>query len=137
VSALYLFCNARHRWGIEQESDYYYIVLADEVGSGGSERGRLFAEFLEWLFELSPKAQYFEDRYLLLSWVLLQRLIGRAEEALFARVMQSLTGRSSACEETESRQGKDAWLDLHSRIPLRYSFPATDYERIIAQVYPC
>jgi hypothetical protein len=67
---------------------------------------------------------------------LLQRLIGRAEESLFTRVMQDLTNRSSECEPTVSQQGKQAWLDLHSRIPLRYSFSATDYEPIIAQIYP-
>jgi hypothetical protein len=136
ASTLDLACNARHSWGIEAESDYHYIVLADEVESGGSERGPLFADFLEWLFDLSPKAEFLEDRYLLLSWVLLQRLIGRAAEPLFARVMEVLISNSSVCEPTVSKQGKQAWLDLHARIPLRYRFPSTDYEVIIAQVYP-
>jgi hypothetical protein len=137
VSSLYLYCDDMKLGSMEIESDYYYMNLVGELEEGVSDCSFQFLKFLEWHFKNIRAGE--ENYFPLLSWLLLRRLRGDADEQVYDNVMQVLVANNYSSDLmriffTNSDRGMNSWLDIHKRIPLRYRYSSHDYERIICGV---
>lgn len=135
IASLYLYCNKLKQWSIDIESDYYYMILVGELEEGITDCSLWFLKFIEWLFECVSQDEGYEDYFLLLSWVLLRRLRGDANEQVYNSVMDVLLAKDLSGDDLRmlavSDRGMSSWLEIHKRIPLRYRYSSDDYEKII------
>nr|WP_315201375.1 hypothetical protein [uncultured Albidiferax sp.] len=129
-SSLFIYCE-RLEPSLDVESDYLYLI----VDEGEKELCGKFAKFIEWLIEFVPKDDEYDDYYLLLTWLLLKRISGDADEEIYKNVVGVLLAKKytssqisylSVCE-----RGQEEWLALHKRIPLKYGIENKVFETII------
>lgn len=140
LSSVYLYCNKRQQWGIEIQSDYFYVMASlNTDGQGPVALWEATIQFLEWLYECVKPGQGYRDYYCLLTWSMLRRLSGADPDCLLERVVEILLARKYTPEEIElltvSDRNQGAWYRLHQEIPCPEKL-REPFERIILGVPP-
>jgi len=136
TSALYVYCNKIHQWGMCIESDFLYRVVKLELKNGVSPYSICFSKFIEWLHEFVDEDLGYQDFYLLLTWLLLSRLTSEAPANRMREVISYLLNKRLTGEDIDalsvSEYTRAHWLELHRAIPLADASLDADFEKIIA-----
>jgi hypothetical protein len=136
TSALYVYCNKMHQWGICTESHFLFSVVELELKGGPSQYAEYFSKFIEWLHESVEADNGYNDYYLLVTWLLLARLTAQDSSDCFRSVLNYLLAKQLTGDEIDalnvSKYSRLNWLELHKSIPLTDSSLNVDFEQIIS-----
>lgn len=136
ICSLYIATNKIHLWSIDIASDYYYMIIKEGLHGGTRTPLIYFSKILEWIHVWGPTAEWYDDYYLLLSWVFISRLLGCANIESYNKTMNNLLTRGDLTinelnELTVSNRDMSSWLSIHQQIPNLCGYDNIDYKKII------
>lgn len=133
LSTLYVHCESMEN-NQGDDIEYYCAIVKDIVANDRIEVAKIFAQYLEWLYENANWSIVGRDYWLLLSWLLLKRITdGKCHFPDIYRLLLSEERRAELKKRLHFGDlNVSDWLALERDISDRYGLAQNDFQRVIA-----